>query len=260
MGSICTLTTDFGRKDPYVAAMKGVLLSGVPGIQILDLSHEIGPQNVHHASRFLGDSLSYFPEGTLHLIVVDPGVGTDRSIVIAQGGGQTLVSPDNGVLSSWWRKTPGAQCVRVERDDLWPPGPSHTFHGRDVFCPLVVALLRGTIAWEACGSSCLPLLLPESTFLRAGNRVSGELETLDHFGNCITSIPVKALPNSLRNLTLLPGRRSMRWVQTYGEGTPGELVALEGSTGFLEVAVVHGSAKEELGASEGQRFEFELES
>ena len=139
---LCTLLTDFGESDGYVAAMKGVISSRAPGVSMIDLSHQIPPQNVRAGSHFWATALDYFPEGTVHIGVVDPGVGTSRAVCVATNGRQVLVCPDNGLLSHWWFQQEAPRAFRVRASDWWLPVVSNTFHGRDIFAPTELRSLR----------------------------------------------------------------------------------------------------------------------
>src|ERR1700676_2237258 len=140
-----TLTTDFGAGSPYVAAMKGVILSISPGVQLVDISHSVGPQNVRQGALLLADATPWFPAGTIHLGVVDPGVGTARRIVYAEIGDQRYLCPDNGLLSRLTLKTRPGRLVSVENSEHWLPAVSDTFHGRDIMAPVAAQLSLG---WE----------------------------------------------------------------------------------------------------------------
>ncbi len=254
---ICTFLTDFGLMDPYVASMKGVLLAGAPGTQIVDLSHEIPPQDIRRASLFLSDALSYFPEGTVHVVVIDPGVGTSRRVCVARGGGQTVVFPDNGLITDWWRSLEGAECVHVTRSDLIPDNPSETFHGRDIFTPIAAALLTDAISFEECGEPVGPILLHDPGFKYHDGVYRGSVLYADRFGNLITTIPGSSVSADVAFFSIPDIGRVVR-VRTYGEARPGELVVLTGSTGLLELAVVNGSAAGKLELEAGSSLELRV--
>lgn len=249
-GAPITLLTDFGLADPFVGVMKGVIAALAPGARTIDLTHQIPPQDVAAGAFWLAHSVPYFPRGTVHLAVVDPGVGTARRALAAWGRGHFFVAPDNGLLD---RIVPSLESIHVlDADALGEmlrqalPGArprSTTFHGRDVFAPAAALLGRG------------------ETLAALGPALSGEppvtlgaqpprVEVVDRFGNLITNVPWPpdgVGPGEAPALVRVRGRVA-RWVETYGEAEPGECVALLGSVGTVEIAVRDGSAAHELGA------------
>ncbi|MFL5339334.1 MAG: S-adenosyl-l-methionine hydroxide adenosyltransferase family protein [Gemmataceae bacterium] len=244
-----TLTTDFGTASPYVAAMKGVILSINPDARIHDLSHSIPPQNVGHAAQFLAAAVPFFPAGSIHVCVVDPGVGTERAALLAEAGGQFLLAPDNGCL------TPlliGATVRRLAEPKSWRVKVSATFHGRDVFAPAAAHLSRGARPADF-GPILRQWVRYEPPAPKVGpNSIRGEVAFIDDFGNLITNIPADMVRQRPRVLQI--GRQSRKrfgWVRTYGEAKFGTLVALFSSDGRLEIAVVNGSAAERLQAVVG---------
>jgi len=263
--SLITLMTDFGLKDGNVGVMKGVILGIAPQAQIVDLSHLISPQNVREAALILLRSAPYFPPGTIHVVVVDPGVGTSRRPIAAQLGTQRYVGPDNGAITLLLEHAerqgwPGA-FVHLDRPQFWLPEVSHVFHGRDIFAPAAAHLANGA-ALSDLGtpvSDPVRLALPRPERTPAGWR--GEIIHIDHFGNLASNILIEHLPGWLdaaEKITVrLRGVEIRGLVKTFGERTPGDLAALFGSTGNLIVAVVNGSAAEALGARVGDCFEVE---
>ncbi|NLV42718.1 MAG: SAM-dependent chlorinase/fluorinase [Candidatus Hydrogenedentes bacterium] len=256
--ALVTLTTDFGTRDPYVAAMKGVLLRGCPEVTVVDLTHEIAPQNLVEATLFLDAALPEFPAGAVHVAVVDPGVGTTRRPLAARAGGHTLVFPDNGLCSLFFRRTPPEAVHVIERCPLFPQRRGATFHGRDVFAPAAAWLALGNPV-ESLGPPAeerpLRLYLPEPA-KDASGRMSGEVLHVDRFGNAVTNLPGG---EELRGTVVveLPGdpvRIPVR--RTYGDADPGGLVAVTGSTGRLEVALRDGSAARRLGLGTGAKVSF----
>lgn len=259
--SLITLTTDFGDGSPYVAAMKGVILGVNRGARLLDLSHRIPPQDIRHAAFFLAGALPYFPTGVLHVVVVDPGVGTERAVLYVEVGGHRLLVPDNGC---WTELAHGiAQpptVIRVTERRYWRPEVSATFHGRDIFAPVAGHLSRGldprqlgpvTSEWVQLQSPA-PVLGPE--------RLAGEVIFVDDFGNLLTNIPgaaFTALQDRAVRITVA-GHQVPRRVRTYGEAEPGSLVALVSSNGSLEVAVTQGSAAARLGVRAGAQVEVQV--
>jgi S-adenosylmethionine hydrolase len=265
--SFITLITDFGLKDGNVGVMKGVIWGIAPQIQIADLSHNIGPQNIWEAALILLRSAPYFPEGTVHVVVVDPGVGTDRRPIAASIGTQFFVGPDNGVLTMWLEYSEKlglpVQIVHLDRPEFWLPDVSHVFHGRDIFAPAAAHLASGT-ALGVLGSPVYdPIRLELPQPVRTERGLTGEVIHVDHFGNISTNIRREQLTKELSGkpgypILRLGGVEIQGMVQAFGERQPGELVALFGSTGNLIVSVVNGSAAERLGMKSGDRLEVYL--
>jgi S-adenosylmethionine hydrolase len=234
--SIVTLLTDFGTTDSYVAEMKGAVLRGAPSACLVDISHHVPPGDIRSAQYLLARTWRSFPPATVHLVVVDPGVGTARRAIAASAGNHLFVAPDNGLL------TPVLERARVVEIDV-PPDASSTFHGRDVFAP-TAARLAGDASLDAIGqpvfdAASLPLPLPVSR----GDGVAGEVVYVDRFGNLITNIPGERCGSASVQLgatTLGAVRR------TFGDVRPAELVAYVGSAGTLEIGMRDGSAADEL--------------
>ncbi len=253
---ILTLLTDFGRSDPYVAAMKGVILSSCPTVQIVDISHDIPAHDVSGGAFVLAQAAPWFPKGTVHVVVVDPAVGTDRRLLVAQIGGQVFLAPDNGVLSFLDEQLP-LEAIRVVLETRYTPGSSvsATFHGRDVFAPIAARILNGLdIAKlgpqpETYKHLDLPVCHIE------GNALVGEVLHIDHFGNLITNIPRQTILQRWENIDAVSvrcaGRTIRGFQQTYGLAEPGTPIALFNSMELLELAVNQGRACEALGARRG---------
>ena len=255
---LITLTTDFGDDSPYAAVMKGVILALNPAARLLDLSHRVPPQDVRHASYFLGTAVPFFPPGTIHVAVVDPGVGSDRAALYAEAGGQRLVGPDNGVFTGVFRHHPPTVVRRLADRRFWRPNVSDTFHGRDVFAPVAAHLSLGVDPADLGPELREPLLLHGHTAATFGSRWGGEVQVVDHFGNVITNIPADGL-KSLPVRVAFGGAEPhpIRWVRTYSDAAPGELVCLFSSDGFFEVAEVNGNAARRLGVRVGVAVEIE---
>lgn len=248
-GSTITLLTDFGLTDPFVGVMKGVLAALAPASRTIDLTHDLPPQDVAAGAFWLGHSAPYFPNETVHLAVVDPGVGTRRRALAARAQGQFFVAPDNGLLDPFLASLEAIHVLdadalgEVLRRALPGARPrSATFHGRDVFAPAAALLARGealsTLGPELQGAAPLGL-----------GPLPARVEVVDRFGNLITNVawPADGLaPDEPPALVRVRGR-SFRWVETYGQAHPGECVALLGSVGTVEIAVRDGSAARELG-------------
>jgi S-adenosylmethionine hydrolase len=258
---VITLTTDFGRASPYVAVMKGVILSINPAAQIVDLTHDIRPQDVRHASYFLGTAVPHFPPLTIHVCVVDPGVGSDRAAICARADPHYLVGPDNGVFTAVFQKHAPNWVRRLTEPRFWRQNPpSDTFHGRDIFAPVAAHLSRGADSARLGPEMMDPVLLPTRSAVTFGNRWQGEVQFVDDFGNLITNIPASKL-KSLPVKVMVGGSPLgvVRWVRTYCDAAPGELVCLFSSDGFFEVARVNGSAAGALNVAAGTPVELEWE-
>jgi S-adenosylmethionine hydrolase len=259
MTSLITLTTDFGVTAPYVAVMKGVILSINPAARILDLTHAIRPQDVRHASYFLATAVPHFPPGTIHVCVVDPGVGSERAAICAEVGGQRLVGPDNGVFSCLLKKAGRAQVRRLTEPRYWRDKVSDTFHGRDIFAPVAAHLSLGVEPAALGPEQDRPLELPLCSAVTFGNKWRGEVLFVDDFGNLITNSPACKLKSHPERVAFEGGQtRIVRWVRTYSEAASGELVCLASSDGFVEIAEVNGNAARRLGVEAGAVVELEL--
>lgn len=251
---IITLTTDFGTSDGYVGTMKGVILSIAPDVTLVDITHHIPPpsqaslqQNIRQAAYVLHAAAPYFPAGTIHLAVVDPGVGSARralAVRIAQG---FLVGPDNGLFTLFLAEQPEADCRAVIHPEHMLPRVSATFHGRDVFAP-VAAHLAGGASWANIGPRVTdPVMFPIPTPMHAPDgSLQGRVLYADHFGNLVTSVTEELAPLAAHVEVLIGGRRIHGVRRTYADATPGELVALVGSSGHLEISVVNGNAAQTL--------------
>jgi len=239
--ALITLLTDFGTADGYVGEMKGVMYAMHPQAQLVDIAHDVAPQDVDGARLAIARYWRRFPLGTIHLVVVDPGVGTSRAALAVESDGRFLIGPDNGVLSPALLRSD----VRVVELPI-PPQASATFHGRDVFAP-AAARLAGGSPLEALGRTYdAPIVrrTPEAKRLTDGS-VSGEVITVDRFGNLITNLVAP------RGGSVVLGDRVVPIVRSYGEGASGDVVAVIGSSGLLEIAVRGGSAGGTLGVSRG---------
>jgi len=257
--AIIALLTDFGLRDGNVGVMKGVILSITPQARLVDLSHEIEPQDVRQGAIVLGRSAPYFPDGSIFLSVVDPGVGTARRPMAARLGGHTFVGPDNGLatrlIARAERLGQTTSFVHLDRPQFWLPEVTAVFHGRDVFAPVAAHLADG-VPLEDLGSPMpdpVRLPLPVPTPLPGGWR--GEVEYIDHFGNLRTNLRREEVEEDRAWVVRVGGTEVRGLAHTFGDHSPGELVALFGSTGELILAVVNGSAARHLGAKVGDVIE-----
>lgn len=256
---IVTLTTDFGLRDGYVAAMKGVMLSLEPRLALLDVSHEVAPQDVMEGGYVLRQALPYLPEDAVHLVVVDPGVGTSRRAIAAQftvdGRTHRYVGPDNGLLSLLCGEDTPDAVVVLDRPEVWRlPTPSTTFHGRDIFAP-VAARLAGGAALHDVGTpteSVQTMHWPLPRYDAEG--VEGWVVHIDRFGNCITNITEVELRRHQpeARIKCYVGSTILRGLaRTYGSVSAGDALVLTGSDGRLEIAVRGGNAAELLSVKRG---------
>ena len=256
MGGLVTLTTDFGARDPYVAAIKGVLLDCCPRLQVVDLTHEIAPQDVLEGALFLAGALHYFPAGTVHLVVVDPGVGTERQAVAVAAGGQFIVCPDNGLLTLFLRRYVVDEARLISAPAFMRETVSPTFHGRDVFAPAAARLACGTALAEAGPRVDELVMIDIPECVREGDRVRGEVVHIDRFGNAISNIDRASVGDGLVHEVYVDNYApALQLHRTYGSVPAGQALAVFGSADYLEVAVNRGSAAGTLGISVGDRVE-----
>ena len=257
---IITLTTDFGLSDHFAGAMKGVILSIAPRARIVDITHAVTPFEVIEGAFTIAQAYRYFPEKTVHVVVVDPGVGSSRRPILAEAAGQFFVAPDNGVLFMVLEKeSHKVRAVTAERYFL--KNPSSTFHGRDIFAPIAAHLANG-VAPSRFGKLIQDYHRGFPTApSRIGRRIwSGTVLKVDHFGNLITNLETHEFPQLwLRPFELSVGTRKItRIAKTFAEAEPGEPVLVPGSCGFLEVAVNQGSAARLLGCAAGSPVELAI--
>jgi S-adenosyl-L-methionine hydrolase (adenosine-forming) len=240
---IITLTTDFGASDHYVGTMKGVLLSRCPNATLVDISHKIPPFSLYSGAYMVDQAAPYFPPGTIHLVVVDPGVGTERKAIVAQTAGQTFVAPDNGVLSLVLARNAAYHVRYLTNASLYPNSPSATFHGRDIFAPVAASLAACSAAFEEVGPICeSPIMLANlKPHLVSPGVWSGLVLSIDHFGNVITNFkPLRKLSHRYEVRT---GHNTVtRFHQTFGEAAAGVCFAYAGSSGYLELGMNQESA------------------
>lgn len=256
---IVTLTTDFGLRDGYVAAMKGVMLDLEPSLTFLDVSHEVAAQDVMEGGYVLGQALPYLPKNAVHLVVVDPGVGTSRRAIAARfsvgGHVHRFVGPDNGLLSLLCTETPPDEVVVLDRPEVWRvPEPSRTFHGRDIFAPVAAHLARGAVLHDVGTptESVQTMHWPLPRYDEGG--VEGWVVHIDHFGNCITNITESELRHHQPDASVkcYVGSTILRGLaQTYNSVSSGDPVMVTGSSGRLEIAVRGGDASELLSIRRG---------
>jgi len=254
MPAIITLTTDFGAESPYVAAMKGVILSINPDAELVDITHAIGPQNIRQGALVLAEVTPWFPPDTIHVAVVDPGVGSSRKIIYARIGEHHLIAPDNGLVSRLALRAQPSTIITVADPSYWLPVVSATFHGRDIMAPVAARLSLGLdparlgprqheierLEWtEACVTE---------------KKIEGTVQSIDSFGNLITNIPADALVNVPRGeeVTIVCDEHETHGIfNAYADQPEMTLIALVGSSGHLELAIVGESAAMMLGVRAG---------
>ena len=231
--ALLTLLTDFGLADYYVAAVKGTILRLAPDTTLVDLSHEVPPGEIETGAFLIGACAGSFPAGTVHLAIVDPGVGSARRMLIARVAGSTYLAPDNGLLT---RILGDAEVWTAERPDLYLAGPSSTFHGRDRFAPLAAALLRGEEPAALGSPAADPVRLRIEQPRREGRSLHGTVVHVDRFGNLVTDIPSDWLPaGDLR--TGVGGHTVRQRASHYTDMVPGEPTLVPGSLGTAEVSM-----------------------
>ncbi len=249
---LITLTTDFGQADSYVGTMKGVMLNICPDATLVDITHEVRPQAVRQAAYLLSTAISFFPTGSVHLVVVDPGVGSERRAIAVQTERAIYVAPDNGVLSMALRQDTVRQAVHLSEPRYRLAQISATFHGRDIFAPAAAHLAAG-VALDDMGQPLLkrdlvtlpsfhPERQPDGSWL-------GEILHIDRFGNLVTNFRLSV--GSRRISVLVKGKRIEGLSRTFSDVPKGQLVAYIGSSGYLEIAVREGSAAGRLAADLG---------
>ena len=260
--SVITITTDFGEKDGFVGTLKGVIWSIASEARIADITHEVPPQDVLTGAIALWRAAPFFPAGTIHIAVVDPGVGTARRPMAAKIGGQYYVGPDNGLFTPMIvdAERAGAKniFVHLNKPKYWLKNVSYTFHGRDIFAPVAAHLASG-VPLRDLGSPFtdpveLEMLQPERT--DAGWRA--HISVIDVFGNLTTDLPASMLETREGLRVRIAGREIDGLVESYGHRQPGDVVALVDSEGYIEVAVVNGSGAKTLGAKLGDPVEIIL--
>ncbi|MBW2039493.1 MAG: SAM-dependent chlorinase/fluorinase [Deltaproteobacteria bacterium] len=255
---IITLLTDFGWGDGYIGAMKGVILRINPRCLIVDVAHEISPHDVMGAALVLGQIYPYFPQGTIHVVVVDPGVGGVRKPLVLETKRYLFVGPDNGVFDLVLKREKGIRAYKLIEKRFFLTQVSQTFHGRDIFAPVAAHLSLGVLPGEmgpALNCEDLAALNIPSP-LQEGETLQGEVIYIDHFGNLITNISQEVLrefaPDEMVKIEI--GTEEIKGLtSSYAEGGEGEIIALWGSGGFLEISLKERSLHRERGWVRGER-------
>lgn len=261
---IITLTTDFGLRDSHVGALKGVIWSIAPQTQIADITHLISPQNVTEGAQILRRAAPYYPAGTIHVAVIDPGVGTERRPIAGRVGNHFVVGPDNGVFTAFIEdheaQGHAIELIHLTQKRYWLPEISFVFHGRDIFAPVAAHLANGVPLAELGDpiSDVVRLTFAKPSPLPNGLR--GEVTHIDHFGNIYTNILRPEIAGRRIREVHLAGTVVSDFVNTFGERMPGSLVSLFGSSGNLLVCEVNGQAAQRLGVQVGDAVEVYFEA
>ena len=253
---IITLTTDFGLEDEYVGVTKGVILGLAPQVRIIDLCHTIRPQDIRQASFLLQAAAPYFPKGTIHLAVVDPGVGTPRPLLAVRAMGQIFLGPDNGILTPLLQDPLWEEAIFIDCPHLYRRPLSTTFHGRDILAPVAAALANGTglarLGPLALKENLIKLASPTLQIDRIHGNIAGSVIHIDHFGNLTTNIHQRDLAGLAADPASIQIFHKQQQVtglaSAYASLPEGRVLALIGSRGYLELAVSNGNAARMLGA------------
>jgi len=264
--AIVTLTTDFGLNDHFVGAMKGVILEIAPEAQIIDICHAVQPFDILDGALTISQAYSYFPSGTVHMVIVDPGVGTARRPVILTGERHVFVAPDNGVLSLIYDREERISVRHVTAEHYFLQPRSNTFHGRDIFSPVAAYLAKG-VAPDRFGDEIVDYVRfsaprPKPVDERT---LQGVVLKVDRFGNLVTNIRAEDAPQLFTatppafKIAIGTKAQATRMCSNYSEGAPGEVFGILGSMGFLEVATNRGSAYQMLGAGKGSEVNVVME-
>lgn len=252
---IITLTTDYGTNDHLVGTLKGVILKINPDVTIVDITHHVRPYDLLDGALAIGSAYRYFPARTIHIVIVDPSVGTERRPLLVSGETQYFIAPDNGVLSLVYEQEKSLTVRHVNAEHYFLQPLSKTFHGRDVFAPVAAWLSKGwqtaSMGEEIADFKRFALPKPKAS----EGSVAGTVLRADHFGNLLTNFTPADLPDgALKSGALrmqVNGHEVKRLVETFAHGEPGEPVAIVGSSGYIEIAVNKGNAAKALGAGRG---------
>jgi S-adenosylmethionine hydrolase len=256
-GRIITMLTDFGLRDHFVASMKGVVLSLNRDVNLVDITHLVPPHDIYTGAFLLGQAFSYFPQGTIHVAVVDPGVGTGRKVLAVTANGSYFVAPDNGILSYVQKYADDFQAYDVTADHYFRKPVSNTFHGRDIFAPIAAWISRD-IPMRQLGDemdTIVQIKIPDPERVKEG-LIQAAVLAVDHFGNLITNLtpghlpefdPEKPLP-----FKVLAGKREVtNCRKAYGEAEKGEVFLISGSSGYLEISMRGAAAAAALALKPG---------
>jgi S-adenosylmethionine hydrolase len=252
---VITLTTDFGIKDGFIGTLKGVIWNICHSAQIADISHAITPQNIFEGAFTLWRAYSFFPSGSIHIAIVDPGVGTNRRPIAARIGYHTFVGPDNGLFTPIYEDADKngwmMGVVHLTNEKYFLPNISRTFHGRDLFAPVAAYLANGVPLADLGPAVTDPIRIQLPRPEKTDNGWRAHITVVDVFGNCTTDLPAESIADRENILFRLHGREVRGLVESYGHRNPGDLVALVDSENFVEIAVVNGNAAHVIGIQVG---------
>ncbi len=252
---IITLTTDYGQNDHLVGAVKGAILKVNPDVHIVDICHSVMPFDILDGALTIGNAYRWFPPKTVHLVVVDPGVGTQRRPLLVAADTYWMVAPDNGVLSMVYEREERLSVRHVTAEHYYLQPVSNTFHGRDIFAPVAAWMTK---SWAAASfgeeiTDYVKFSMPKPK--KEGATVKGVVLKVDYFGNLTTNIPAEDVPQLLTGQTAfkltVAGKEVTKFVQAYSQGSQGEAFALIGSSGYVEISINKGNAARALGAQRG---------
>ena len=251
---VISLITDFGTKDGYAGVMKGVILNINPQAILVDISHDVSPQDTSEAAFVLKNSYAYFPKDSIHLVVVDPGVGGKRKAILVDAGEHLFVGPDNGVFTHIYDCEKVDKVIELTNERYFLPNRSRTFHGRDIFAPVVAYLSMG-LSPNTFGDECNDLITIENPQpVLEGGVIRGIVFHIDSFGNIITNIPEVLFRQSVGEgrYSIIAGEETIKAVKdSYSEVDDGEVLAIFGSSGYLEIAVRNQNGQERLRLNKG---------
>jgi len=260
---LITLLTDFGLNNAYVAQMKGVIYSYAPMARCIDITHLIPPQNIRSGSFLLASSVDFFPNGTIHIGVVDPGVGTTRRGIVVVTKKQVFIGPDNGLLINAARKQGAFDVYEITNDSLFNKLISQTFHGRDIFAPVAAHIIQG-VPFEKIGKKIMDYAILEASRPRNyGQNIEVDVEFIDNFGNIITNLDPITFHSFIQSATTCTikvrrKKRKVLYTLSYGFIPKNQLLVTTGSSGFIEVAVNQGDAANTLDVKIGDTITFDF--
>jgi hypothetical protein len=261
MSKIITLTTDFGLTDEFVGVMKGVILTRAPAVRIVDLSHDLEHHNIRQAALLIKSAYRFFPPGTIHMVVVDPGVGSSRKLILLQADNHLFLAPDNGVLSLFFDSDDFQTAYEIKCEQYYLSPVSATFHGRDILAPVAAELAAGMdpeIVGPRINSQTLKRLeISRLQIDRKMGTITGEIFRIDHFGNLLTNITERSLDDLYKEQKSAVKSKVQNTIingieTAYMNKNPGEVLAIVNSQGYLEIAVNQGNAAKVLNAGLGE--------
>lgn len=257
--STIALLTDFSLHDEFVGVMKGVILSITPNATIIDLCHEIPPQSILQGALMLQRSYRFFPKGTIFCCVVDPGVGTQRNPIAARAADWYFVGPDNGLFSPVFQEIAGTkqqlEVFNLDQPNYWMKEISKSFHGRDIFAPVAAHLSKGVKITELGRKTATFVKMDLPEYRKTQNGWEGSIINIDHFGNCSSNLPSEVLKENPSPRLLIKQHLIDKFVNTFGEAQPGEVIIMADSSGYLSICMVDGNAQKTLDLHFGDKVE-----